>query len=317
MRELTNKSTYVRSIIVKRVAIRTLLTICWHLSPVMAVGFVKKHVFRPAGYRTNSEENQILNSGARFRIEINGKTVQGWKWGEGPGILFVHGWNGRGVQFNRFFAPLEKAGYSVITFDAPAHGESSGNTSSYFEWTDTIRAILKSPHFDLRGIIGHSLGGSAVINALSKEQISLPTALFAPVFKLEEILFSTFDSYGIPEFVYRKAIAEYEHRFGYTMKNDNPIHLLPAVKNELLVVHDRQDRAIPFRDSKEIAKAWPKIILHETQGLGHRRILSDQKTVDTVVGYLIDGIESSAIPKLKFGQHTSAAAQFGKTAAVL
>ena len=240
-----------------------------------------------------------------------------WKWGEGPSILFAHGWNGRGVQFNRFFGPLTEAGYSIIAFDAPAHGESSGKKSSYFELTDTIRLILNSPHHDIRGVVGHSMGGSAVINALSKEEISLPTVLIAPVFKLEEILFNTFNFYGIPEFVYRKAISEYENRFGYKMNDDNPIHLMPVIKTDLLVVHDRQDRAIPFQDSEEMAKSWSNVILHDTNGLGHKRILLDHKIVNRVVGYLVNRIESSEIPKLNFEQHINTAAQLGKISAAL
>lgn len=303
---------------IKPIIIRLLLKIFWNISPAIAVSFVKKHAFRPAGYRTSTEEKKILDSGSKFQIDIHGKTVRGWKWGAGPGVLFVHGWNGRGIQFSRFFAPLRRAGYAVITFDAPAHGESGGKTSSYFEWTDTVRAILNSQNeFNIKGMIGHSLGGSAVINALSKENISVPTVLIAPVFRLKEILFNTFSLYGIPEFVYRKAIEEYELRFGYTLENNDPVKLLPAVDTDLLIVHDRHDRAIPFQDSKDVADAWSTVMLHETEGLGHRRILADRKIVKCIADYVIDRIESSEMPQLELATHLKAVRQFGKISAVL
>jgi pimeloyl-ACP methyl ester carboxylesterase len=316
MRKLTNKSTYVRTINFKHSAIRSFLSLCWILAPAMAVRFVKKHVFRPADYQTNPEEKRILDTGSTFQIEIHGKTIQGWKWGKGPSILFVHGWNGRGIQFHRFFERVTKAGFSVVTFDAPAHGDSSGHTSSYFEWTDTIRAMLKSQHFEIVGMVGHSLGGSAVINALSKEQLSMPTALIAPVFKLKEVLYSTFNLYGIPEAVYRRAIVEYERRFGYTMHNDNPHRLLPTLDNDLLVVHDRQDQAIPFQDSKDMARMWPNIHISETEGLGHRRILTDHDVVASVVEYLIDKIKSSERQMLKYEQPSNSNQTLEKLAGV-
>ena len=317
-RKLSNYSTNVRIDTLKRFAIRSLLTLFWYISPAITVAFVKKHVFRPAGYRTSTEEKQFLGSGSKFQIDIHGKTVQGWKWGEGPGVLFVHGWNGRGIQFHRFFAPLIEAGFTAITFDAPAHGESSGKTSSYFEWTDTVRAILNSQNeLNISAIIGHSLGGSAVINALYKEKISVPTVLIAPVFKLKEILFNTFNLYGIPEYVYRKAIEEYEHRFGYTLKNANPCNLLPAVNTDLLVIHDRQDPAIPFQDSEKMAEAWPHVILHETRGMGHRRILSDRKIVEFTTGYLVSRIQISEMPQPGFEQHPETVRQFGKISAAM
>ena len=316
MRKLANKSTYVRTFKFKQSAIRSFLTICWYLAPAMAVRFVKKHVFRPANYHTSAEEKRVLDIGSTFQIEVHGKTIKGWRWGEGPGILFVHGWNGRGVQFHRFFDLITKAGYSAITFDAPGHGESSGHTSSYFEWTDTIRVLLNSQHPKIVGMVGHSLGGSAVINALSKEQIAIPTALIAPVFKLKEILFSTFELYGIPGAVYRGAISEYEARFGYTMNNDNPHRLLSAIETDLLVVHDRQDQAIPFQDSEEMAMMWPNIHINETERLGHRRILTDHDVAMVVVGYLINQIRSSEKPTLKFEQHSNSAPLFEKLTGV-
>ena len=317
LRKLTNKSTYVRAFNFKHSAIRSFLTFCWLLAPAMAVRFVKKHVFRPADYQTSPEEKRILDTGSPFQIEIHGKTIQGWKWGDGPSILFVHGWNGRGVQFHRFFDLIIQVGYSVVTFDAPAHGESSGHTSSYFEWTDTIRAILNSHHFEIVAMVGHSLGGSAVINALSKEQISMPTALIAPVFRLKEILFRTFTFYGIPEVVYRHAIAEYERRFGYTMQDDNPHRLLPTLDTDILVIHDRQDQAIPFQDSRDMAMNWPNIHIKQTEGLGHRRILTDHDVVTAVVGYLIDQIKISESPTFKFEQSSNSTPPFEKLAGVL
>jgi len=318
LRTLSNNSTNVRTITMKRLVIHALLNLSWRIAPALAVGLVKKHVFRPAGYRTSIEEEQFLDTGSKFQIDIHGKTVQGWKWGEGPSVLFVHGWNGRGIQFKLFFEPLVEAGYTVIIFDAPAHGDSGGKTSSYFEWTDTIRAVLSSPNgFNVKGLIGHSLGGSAVINALSKKNISIPAVLIAPVFRLEEILFNTFRLYGIPERVYHRAIEEYEHRFGYTLKNANPGKLLQAIDAELLVIHDRQDQAIPFRDSSETARTWPHVMLHVTTGLGHRRILSDRDTVDFATDYMINQIESSKMPQLGFEDHPRAVRQIGKISAVI
>ncbi len=318
IRKRSDISTNVRILKLRRFATHFILTLCWYLRPAWAVALVKRHVFRPAGYRTRAEENQFLGSGSKFQIDIHGKTVQGWKWGEGPGVLFVHGWNGRGIQFHRFFTPLIDAGFAPITFDAPAHGESSGKTSSYFEWTDTVRALLNSKNeLNINAIVGHSLGGSAVINALYNEKISVPTVLLAPVFKLQEILFNTFSHYGIPAYVYRKAIEEYEHRFGYTLKNANPCNLLPTVDTEFLVIHDRQDQAIPFQDSVEMAAAWPHVILHETTGLGHRRILSDREIVEFTTKYLIGRMETPEIPQLGFEQHPEAGYQYGKISAAM
>lgn len=288
VRKLEKFSTNVRYFNYKTNVIRTLLKMLWSVSPAIAVNLVKKHVFSPADYRTGAEEGQILKKGSKFEVDVNGKTIRGWKWGAGPGILFVHGWNGRGIQLFRFFAPLIRAGYAVIAFDAPGHGESDGKTSSYFEWTDTVRTLLNPEHeFNIIGMIGHSLGGSAIINALSKEDISVPGVLIAPAIRLKDVLFNAFDLFGIPEVVYRKAIKEFENRFGYTLEKDDPWKLLPMVKSKFLIVHDRQDCSIPFMDSHDMAAKRPNVMLHETIGLGHRNILRDRKIVELATNYIL------------------------------
>jgi len=300
-RKLKQQSTNVRLYQFMPAFISFLLRLLWNITPTLVVGFVKKHVFSPAEYRPSLEEIQILKTGSKFRLDIHGKPVYGWKWGEGPGVLFVHGWNGRGIQFNRFISPLLRAGYSAITFDAPGHGESGGKTSSYFELTDTVRAMMNLQNgFSIKAIIGHSLGGSAIINALSKEHISLPAVLIAPALRLKQLLFNTFNLHGIPEVIYRKAIEEYEHRFGYTLESDDPCELLPALGIDLLIVHDRQDQAIPFQDSEDIAKAWPNVVLHETEGLGHKRILADRSSVELISDYVISRIRPFKMPMLEF-----------------
>jgi len=286
--KLKKLSTNVRILNFRQLTTRIMLKLYWNISPARAKRFVKNHFFKPADYRTTEKEKQILGNSSKFKIDIHGKTIQGWKWGEGSGILFVHGWNGRGIQFYRFFKSLRQAGFAIITFDAPGHGESTGTTSSYFEWTDTVRAILNSSNgFNIRGIIAHSLGGSAVINALSKEKISVPTVLIAPALKLKQILFNTFNLYGIPSVIYKKVIEDFERRFGYTLEDDNPSNLIPEIDTNVLIVHDHQDGTIPFLDSEEFAEILPTVMLHKTDGLGHRRILADRKIVELITEYIV------------------------------
>ena len=44
-------------------------------------------------------------------------------------VLLVHGWSGRGTQLVKIADELLKMGYMTISFDAPAHGKSKGNSS--------------------------------------------------------------------------------------------------------------------------------------------------------------------------------------------
>jgi len=198
--------------------------------------------------------------------------------------LFVHGWNGRGAHFSPFFAPLTAAGFSVTAFDAPGHGESQGNDTSYFEMTDVVRALLRrATDGGIQAVVGHSLGAAAVINALSKEGAAPATVLIAPALDLEGILYTAFERHGIPETVYRGVIGRYEREFGYSMHRDNPIRLLPALGHPVFIVHDRSDPTTPYLESRRIAEETTGVRLFSTSGLGHKRILAEPDVIDWVV----------------------------------
>ena len=54
----------------------------------------------------------------------------------------------------------------------------------------------------------------------------------------------------------------------------------------LLVFHDRDDAEVPWSDGAAIAGAWPGARLVTTAGLGHRRILRDERVVSQAVAFV-------------------------------
>lgn len=80
-------------------------------------------------------------------------------------VLLVHGWSGRGTQLFKIADELLDNGYSVVSFDAPAHGKSKGNTTIMSEFIASILEIEKQ-YGPFEFAIGHSLGGMSVLNAI-------------------------------------------------------------------------------------------------------------------------------------------------------
>ena len=288
--KMKSLSTNVRYIRAKQRGTHFLLTALWHLAPNATKNILLKRFFKPMSYALTPLERQYLENGTSFHIHVHGNKIRCWKWGRGPGILFVHGWNGRGVNFAHFFKPLINARYSVITYDAPAHGESGGQATNYFELSDTVRSFLNPSHgFNIQGIIAHSIGASAVINCISKEKPSIDAVLIAPALKLKELLFNSFNHHGVPEIVYRNLVAEMEGYYGYDVHQDNPYVLAKTISSKMLIVHDKDDRTIPYMDSKILSEKTDNVYLHTTEGLGHKRILRDKIVVDFITAYIFNG----------------------------
>ncbi len=279
-------STNVRLFQVRQKAVHGFLDLLWNFTPTLTKLLVKKVFFTPATYKITPVEKRYLENGESFQLSVHDKTVQCWKWGSGPSILLAHGWNGRGIQLHHFIEPLMRRGYSVIGYDAPGHGVSQGKTSSYFEFTDTIRTLLTSSSgYKIQGVIAHSLGASATVNSIAKENQPLEAVLIDPALRLAEVLNSFFQHLGVPTHIYHRLIQEYENQFGYDMQRDNPAHLLTEIHSEILIVHDKHDPTIPYTDSRELSNEFQNIALHTTEGLGHKRILTDESVVDFIVNH--------------------------------
>jgi AcrR family transcriptional regulator len=117
----------------------------------------------PARHPAPRREQAVLREGAAFDVPFAKGRLRAWRWGEGPTVLLVHGWGGRGGQLTPFVAPLRAAGFSVVAFDGPAHGASHGRIASVPLFAKAVHAL--SAHVGtVRGIVAHSMGaaGSAV-----------------------------------------------------------------------------------------------------------------------------------------------------------
>ena len=56
-----------------------------------------------------------------------------------------------------------------------------------------------------------------------------------------------------------------------------------------LIVHDPEDRTVPFAASQALHAAWPGSRLEVAAGLGHRRLLADAAVVARSVAFIAAG----------------------------
>jgi pimeloyl-ACP methyl ester carboxylesterase len=62
--------------------------------------------------------------------------------------------------------------------------------------------------------------------------------------------------------------------------------IAPRMSTPLLVIHDRDDKEVPFDVGRHIAESWPNAELVATEGLGHQRILRDEGVRDLAVSFV-------------------------------
>jgi pimeloyl-ACP methyl ester carboxylesterase len=68
-----------------------------------------------------------------------------------------------------------------------------------------------------------------------------------------------------------------------------------------LIIHDRDDPVVPWRQGQRVARAWSGARLHLTRGLGHGRILRDETVARTAADFIagkssVASVAAPAIP---------------------
>jgi pimeloyl-ACP methyl ester carboxylesterase len=88
--------------------------------------------------------------------------------GQGPTVVFVHGYTASLVEWNFAWEELQARGFRIIAFDQRGHGGSTlGSDGIGSEpMAADIAAVLE--HFDVRDgvLVGHSMGGFVTIRAM-------------------------------------------------------------------------------------------------------------------------------------------------------
>jgi pimeloyl-ACP methyl ester carboxylesterase len=270
------KSTNVRiTIRATKLALRLL--------PASWAGTIGARLFlgTPPRRKSSSDEKKILQTGDELRVRSGGEELKVWRFGVGPAILLVHGWGGSGAQLSCFIEPLLEAGFSVITFDGPGHGQSSGRIASLVHLGTAILDIAKSVG-PIHGVIAHSVGAAATSIAVDRG-LELERAVFIGPPADAAVWFEKFAAtLELTDRAKEAARERVENLVGVDFDQLNADAIGWPRSIELLVIHDRNDREVPFSDGEKIVRIADGK-LAATDGLGHRRILSDPTVISTAL----------------------------------
>ena len=191
------------------------------------------------------------------------------------------------ARFADFVAPLRAAGFAVIGIDAPAHGTSPGQFSDLPRFRDSLAEVLRA-HEPIHAVIGHSLGGGAVLTVLAETADHHPKkiCLFGVPSDMDYILESFAMMLGL-EPARAGQSARALHR------EIRPARPAPCR-------WPRRRRACAFRcwwcttrtttsrRSRRVPRSRPRFRapLWRTQGFGHSGALRDAATIQRVVEFL-------------------------------
>ncbi len=291
-------STTVRSQNAVRLT-RAALQAAFIVSEDLGTSLAERLFSSPRRYARPQRERAVLASGRPFTIPVtlrsprwNGAQTQvaAWRWGVGPTVLLVHGWEGRGSQLGALVEPLVAAGLSVVTFDAPAHGDSAGNRLYLTDHADAIVDVAAAVG-PLHAIVAHSFGCAATLLAHARRGVDATrNVMISPNVLIHDSLERFARLVGLDDA--ERSLLEHQivTATGTTVESLALENTATSRDAALLVVHDRDDREVSVHHAERLTQAWPNSRLVVTEGLGHRRILRDRTVLREVVEAVREGI---------------------------
>lgn len=132
------------------------------LAPQTIANQMRRAFMTPRDLPPRAWELPLLAQAERITLRFG---LSALRWGQGPAVLMMHGWEGRPTQFASLIDALVGAGYSVIALDGPAHGRSPGREAHVVLFARAmLEAAAELP--PLHAVVGHSMGGASAMLAI-------------------------------------------------------------------------------------------------------------------------------------------------------
>ncbi len=248
------------------------------------------HLFcRPLRTRWPAEAQAILDAAVPFTLQIDmgpdRRRLAAWSWGTGPTVLLHHGWSGNAGQLAALVPPLVDAGYSVVAYDAPAHGLSPGTTTNGVDMARIIVRVTRQLT-GVHAVVAHSLGCCSTAFALRSQRLIDRVVFLNPPAAMDGFSREFAAQLGFSTRVHDLMVDRFRQTLGITWADFRAESLAHNQRTPLLVVSDQDDRQVPAQHGKRIADNWPGAQHALTRGLGHTRIMADPGVAARIVEFL-------------------------------
>jgi pimeloyl-ACP methyl ester carboxylesterase len=258
------------------------------ISPKLATLFAAKLFTTPIKYKIPKREFQMDKQSIQQDILIPSinKVIKIYQYGNSKKkILLVHGWSGRGTQLVKIADSMIELGYSTLSFDAPAHGKSKGNSSIMTEFIASIIELDKQfGPFDYA--IGHSLGGMSIINAINQNLTIKKAVIIGSGDLIQDIIKDFILNLGLKPEIGERMKNHFEKKFGEPMNNYSTSVASKNIETPVFIIHDNDDHDVNIKCAHNIHNHLKNSKLMITNNLGHRKILGNQKVIDEIKEFI-------------------------------
>lgn len=220
-------------------------------------------------------------------VTVNDIYLQTYRWtGNKETILLVHGWESNSHRWKTLIEKLNQIGYTIVAFDAPGHGNSSGKILNIPLYAECLQKIIQlyRPNF----IISHSVGGMATIfNQFKYNNPEIEkNIVLAPPAELSEIMQNYKSALRISDKFIEGLDNFFKEKFGYSFEEFSMPSFAKNIKTPGLIIHDKYDDIAPHNGSLNIHKNWSNSKMITTENFGHSLFFDEVD--DMIIDFLKD-----------------------------
>jgi pimeloyl-ACP methyl ester carboxylesterase len=209
------------------------------------------------------------------RVPTPHGTVAAWRIGTGPAVLLVHGFEDDHTLWEPMIDVLVERGRSIVVFDLPAHGLSTGDSGMGWEAAAAVDVLVERYH-PIDAAVGHSIGACALIACLRHYRTTFERAvLVSTPFDRVDRWHLAADRFDVAHDVADRAREQWELRVPTARLSYDPADDVGHIEIPMLLVNSADDSRAPFADARRAAAGRRNIQLHAVNGLGHRRTARD------------------------------------------
>lgn len=289
MTKADKKLIPVQTLLIPKSIVFTAKIMSW-ISPFLASRFAARVFLTPYGYKTPDREKIMYETSKKERVYIKkiNREIIVYNYGDSKKkILLAHGWSGSGTQLSKIADQLLKQGYSTVSFDAPAHGNSPGRRTILPHFIETIYQLNKT-HGPFEAAIGHSLGGMSLLRA-TKHNLSIKKlVIIGTANSITAITKNFVKNLQLDQKVARLLKSYFDKRYREDLDNYSGAISAKEVKISTLVVHDKNDVDVHYSAAHEIVSNLENGKLLITEQLGHRKILGDPKVISKISEFILE-----------------------------
>lgn len=258
------------------------------ISSRLATLFAAKLFSTPLKFKVPERELMMRESAKNklIRIDAIKKKVMVYTYGYSKKkVLLVHGWSGRGTQLYQIADKILENKMMVVSFDAPAHGLSSGKNTTMIDFVKSIQQIDKE-FGPFEAAIGHSFGGMSLLNSISEGLKLNSLVIIGADNSIPEIIKSFVKKIELKPGIAGKLESYYNKKLGIKMEDHSSQKAAINVKIPTLVIHDSEDRFVPVSSAISIRQNLKYGELLITNGLGHHKIFKDKQIIQRILEFI-------------------------------